>query len=206
MANEKIITVILGSSNAEGYGASSIDKSWARLLKKESLDSIINLSKAGYTSYDFLPDEFTNIRNIKPDPLRNITRAIKLNPKIIIFSITSNDIARGYSIDEYINNIEILTNLCVANNIEFIVTSTLPRNDLSFQQRENLYKLNGKLKDIYDYKFVDIYDSVANLETYTWLSTYVSSDNIHPNDDGHLNIFNNIWANYSKIRNRLLGK
>lgn len=64
--------VILGSSNAFGVGASLPSNSWAQLLKKEISEPMYNLSYPGYTTYQFLPYNVPNYRNIIPDKERNI--------------------------------------------------------------------------------------------------------------------------------------
>jgi acyl-CoA thioesterase-1 len=203
LVNDKIVVVVLGSSNAFGIGASSPNQSWVGLLKKASSDLIINLSISGSTTYTFLPYNSPNYRNIKPDKLRNIDAAINLLPKIIIFSITTNDIASGYSIDEYLNNMELMTNLCISNKVEYIITSTLPRNPLPFEQRKELYDLNRRLEKTYGNRYVEIYNPVANLQTLNWQEDLCISDLIHPNDSGHLIIFNSIWPIYLDVKIRI---
>ncbi len=202
--DEKNLVIILGSSSAFGIGPVSISKSWAVLLSNEKTAAIKNLSYPGYSTYEFLPSNESNFRNITPDKNRNIDAAIKLSPKIIIFSITTNDIARGYSIDEYLNNMKVLTNICVENNIEYIVTSTHPRNPLPLEKRRALYDLNRKLEEVYTDRYVEVYNLLGDLDTYKWKKNLSAADSIHGNDAAHLIIYNEVLAGYEKARARLL--
>jgi acyl-CoA thioesterase-1 len=201
--SDKVSVVILGSSNAYGYGASSLSNSWAELLKIDMAEPMYNLSYPGYTTYHFLPYNIPNFRNITPDKERNIEAAIKLLPKIIIFSITTNDIGSGYSIDEYLNNMKVMTDLCISNKIEYIITGTLPRNPLSFEQRKALYDLNRQLQKRYLERYVEIFNLVANLETYKWQENLCYEDFVHPNDAGHIIIYKEVLKAYNKCKLRI---
>lgn len=200
---DQVFTVILGSSNAYGLGASVPSNSWAQMLQKAVDEPIYNLSYPGYTTYKFLPSNVPNFRNISPDNERNIDVALKLSPKIVIFAITTNDIASGYSIDEYLNNMQVMINLCIENNIEFIVTSTLPRDPLPLDKRKALYDLNRKLEEKYSEHYVEIFDWVANPETYTWKEGLCIGDFIHPNDAGHMIIYENVLEAYNACKLRI---
>lgn len=199
----KNLVVILGSSTAFGVGPLSINNSWAVLLSNEETIKIKNLSYPGYTTYQFLPSDQPNFRNITPDKDRNIDAAIKLAPKIIIFSITTNDIARGYSIDEYLNNIKIMTDLCASNNVEYIVTSTHPRNPLTIERRKALYDLNRELERLYTDRYVEIYNLLGDLDTYKWKKDLCASDSIHGNENAHTIIYNEVLLGYKKAVARL---
>jgi len=199
----KDLVVILGSSSAYGIGVSALNRSWAALLNNEQTITIKNLSYPGYSTYEFLPSGVSNFRNITPDKERNIDVAIKLAPKIIIFSITTNDIGRGYSIDEYLNNIKVMTDLCVYNNIEYIVTSTHPRNPMPIERRKALYDLNRELERIYADRYVEIYNLLGDLNAYKWNKNLCASDSIHGNDDAHVIIYNEVLLGYYKARARL---
>lgn len=199
----KDLVVILGSSSAYGIGASTLSKSWAALLSNEQTATIKNLSYPGYSTYEFLPSNISNFRNITPDKERNIDVAIKLTPKIIIFSITTNDIGRGYSIDEYLNNIKVMTDLCIDNNIEYIVTSTHPRNPMPIEKRKALYDLNRELERMYTDRYVEIYNLLGDLNVYKWDKNLCASDSIHGNDNAHAIIYNEVLSGYHKARARL---
>jgi hypothetical protein len=149
-----------------------------------------------------LPYNEPNFRNIVPNKECNIEAAIKLSPKIIIFSITTNDIASGYSIDEYLTNMKLMTDLCVANKIEYIVTSTAPRNPLSFEQRKALYDLNRELEKKYEERYTEIFNLLSDLNTFKWQKNLCISDSIHGNEEAHLIMYRQILTDYkrSKIR------
>jgi lysophospholipase L1-like esterase len=199
----KTLVVILGSSNAYGLGPADINDSWAALLKKEKSIELINLSFLGSTTYRFLPFNEPNYRNIIPDKERNIEAAIKLSPKIIIFSITTNDIASGYSIDEYLYNMKVMTDLCVVNKIEYIVTSTAPRNPLPFEKRKALYDLNRELEKRYNVRYTELFNLLADLNTFKWKKNLCISDSIHGNEEAHLIMYGEILKGYEKSKIRI---
>lgn len=199
----KNLIVILGSSTAYGIGPSSLGSSWAGLLQYEKSAIVNNLSYPGYTTYQFLPSNEPNLRGVTPDKERNIEAAIKLSPNIVIFSITTNDIANGYSIDEYLNNMKVMTDLCVKNKIEYIITSTTPRTPLTLDKRKALYDLNRKLEVIYPERYVEIYNLLADLNTYKWQTNLCASDSIHGNDKAHAIIYKEVLAGYEKAKTRL---
>jgi acyl-CoA thioesterase-1 len=202
---EKITVVIIGSSIASGEGASNYANSWAGTLQNNSQDNIINNAKGGYLTYHFLPETIWNNLGIETDVNRNITTSLKLNPDLIIFSITTNDIANGYTVDEYMANMKVMTNLCEVNHVSYLVGSTTPRI-LDSKKMKALIEINDRLKTEYDNKFVNYYNELTNLDTFTIKSIYDAGDNLHPNNAGHKVIFDAIYPVYLKQKNEILKK
>src|SRR5215218_3827288 len=96
--------VILGSSTAFGRGATPIDSSWVNryttyVKLKNSQNTVINLAVSGYTTYQVLcPNNFVPPAGRPlPDTMKNITKALSLNPNAIIINLPTNDINYGYS-------------------------------------------------------------------------------------------------------------
>lgn len=203
---EKITVVIIGSSIASGQGASNYSNSWAGTLQAVTKDSIINNAVGGYTTFHFLPETIPNKLSIETDVKRNISTSLKLNPDLIIFSITTNDIAKGFTIADYINNMKIMTDLCRDNHIEALVTSTTPRTDLPYEKRKMLYDLNRELERIYGDNFTNVYSSLAEIEKYQPISNLFTTDLIHPNNEGHEIIFNTIYPAYLKLKSKIVNK
>lgn len=201
---EKINVVIIGSSIASGQGASNYDNSWAGTLKNDSGDNIINNAKSGYLTYHFLPETVPNKIGVKTDVERNITASLKLNPDLIIFSITTNDIANGFTVDQYIANMRIMTDLCEANHVLFLVGSTSPRA-LDSAGIKSLIEINTRLKASYEDKFVDYYTELTNLENFRIKKIYDLGDALHPNDAGHRVIFDAFYPAYLKMKNKIVG-
>jgi acyl-CoA thioesterase-1 len=200
---EKITVVIIGSSIASGEGASNYANSWAGILQSSSNDSIINNAKGGYLTYHFLPETIWNNLGIETDVNRNIKTSLKLNPDLVIFSITTNDIAQGYTVAEYMANMKVMTDLCEANHVRFLVGSTTPRI-LDLKKMKALIEINTKLKIAYEDKFVDYYNELTDLNTFTIKSVYDSGDALHPNNAGHKVIFDAFYPVYLQIKNKIL--
>ncbi|KAF2509236.1 SGNH/GDSL hydrolase family protein [Flavobacterium zhairuonense] len=199
---DKITVVIIGSSIASGQGASDYSNSWAGLLKAATKDSIINNAKGGYTTFHFLPETISNNLGIETDVKRNITTSLKLNPDMIIFSITTNDIANGFTANQYIANMKTMTDLCELNHVSFLVGSTTPRL-LDEKKSQGLIEVNNQLKSIYKDKFVDYYHDLVNSGSPTLKSIYDSGDNTHPNNAGHGVIYNAFYPVYLKTKKNI---
>jgi acyl-CoA thioesterase-1 len=165
-------------------------------------DSIINNAKGGYTTFHFLPETIPNKWSIVTDVKRNITASLKLNPDLVIFSITTNDIAMGFTADQYMANMKVMTDLCEANHVLFLIGSTTPRL-LDSKGINALIEINNRLKTRYNDKFVDYYQKLTNLETFKFKSIYDSGDSLHPNNEGHKVIFDAFHPVYLKIKNKI---
>jgi acyl-CoA thioesterase-1 len=198
---EKISVVIIGSSIASGQGASGYSNSWAGVLQLLSQDNITNNAVSGYTSFHFLPETVQNNLFIETDVKRNITSSLILNPDLIIFSITTNDIANGFTVNQYIANMKTMTDLCETNHVLFLVGSTTPRL-LDWKKKEALIEINDRLKIMYKDKFVNYYYELANFGTLEIKGIYDSGDGIHPNDAGHKVIFDAFYPVYLQTKKK----
>ncbi|HEX8333900.1 MAG TPA: SGNH/GDSL hydrolase family protein [Segetibacter sp.] len=188
------IVVILGSSTAFGTGATPIDSSWVNLLNykfkadKKNI-SILNLALGGYTTYHIMPSNVT-IPNGRPggDVNRNLDKALSFKPDLIIINLPSNDITNGFADKEIIDNYKVICNEIKRNNIEFIVTSTQPRNFPEVQARERLLTFNGVLKTLLPSNTIDFYNLLAD-QSLRIKSELDFGDGIHLNNKGHKIIF-----------------
>jgi len=197
-------TIVIGSSIAAGVGATP-GGGWVNLLQNEfSTDKFTNFGVPGSTTHHFLPTVFytSNLANRfpLPDTLKNVDAVVKMNPQIVIVSITSNDVALPLPLDIYMNNIKCITDTLEKNNISFLVTSTILRDDFSLDRKKKLLVLYKRLQELYNDKFVDIFTPNGDTSTLQINPVYYSSDKIHPNNEGHRNIYLNIRTLYEKIR------
>ena len=130
---QKCTWVILGSSTAEGAGASVIDSSWvSRLqtyLQKDPRFTIINLGKGGITSFHIMPGLSANENLVfQPDTTLNIDRALHFLPRGIIVNMPSNDAANYIDAHAQMNNYRSLQRLAQAAGSDFWITTSQPRN------------------------------------------------------------------------------
>ncbi|GAB3036777.1 SGNH/GDSL hydrolase family protein [Spirosoma pulveris] len=185
--------VILGSSTAEGWGASEYRNSWAGLLTKRfSIGRVVNLAKGGYNSYQILPTHSSHPAN-RPaaDTLRNLTAALKEKPTTLIISITTNDVLFGYGVDEIITNFNIVRNKALAAGVaRVLITTPIPRKLNAAATAKYLLQRDLVLKN-YGTSAVNIFDPVANSEN-LFKSELLCGDGIHPNDKGHKVIYEQI--------------
>jgi lysophospholipase L1-like esterase len=192
--------VIIGSSIAKGVGASSYNYSWAGLMAANNIrDTFLNYSIPGYLTFHFLPANFTNLP-IQPDANVNITAVIKAKPSIVIISITTNDIANGYTEDCYMENMKTITDTLEKYKTKYIVTSTTIRADLNPSLNASLLTLANRLKERYQINYVNIVSLIADTTTLTPRLQFYSADKIHPNNPGHKLIFEQVNSTYQKIK------
>jgi len=184
--------VILGSSTAQGFGASVPDSSWARRLATYygKRVKIVNLAKGGYTTYHMLATGKANPAG-RPavDTMRNITAALKEHPNYLILSMTTNDVAAGFGVEEYLSNIEEVRLIALANGIKRVwVTTPTPRNLPTEERRKLLKEIRARLLQKYGKDGIDIY-GILEGDDYKLSKTYDSKDGIHSNDAGHRLLF-----------------
>lgn len=190
--NKRVI--VIGSSIAYNGGASISAKGWVGLLtSKYTAFSFKNMSVPGYTTFEYLPDAFESAGyRIKPDTNVNIDRVIKNKPGYVIISLTSNDIGQGYTPDDYMRNMKVITDSLKINKINYLVTSTTLRGDFPIENRRKLLTLFYRLKKVYLNRFVDIMTATADTSTLEINKSLFINDLAHPNDKGHQAIYNKV--------------
>ena len=183
--------VVLGSSTALGTGASPIDSSWVNKFRtyvksKNIQNEVINLATMSLTTYHVLcPNDFIPPANRPaPDTARNITKALSLNPDVIIINLPSNDIGSGFSLIEQKNNYERTMTLANGRNIPVWVTTTQPRTAYSPVERDSLKAMRDWTYARFGTHAIDFWSTVANTDG-TINSLYNSGDGVHVNNYGH---------------------
>lgn len=188
------IVVVLGSSTAEGIGATPADSCWADRLQAEITSinpkaQFFNLAMEGYTTYQAMPTGFSAANRPLPDTARNITKALSYKPMLVLISFPSNDISAGYSYSEIVRNYNVITQGLDSAKIAYIIFSTQPRNFAAQSQRMRLKGLNDTVKSVFSTRVNDFLDTLST-STYDIKAGFDSGDGIHLNDAGHTVIFN----------------
>ncbi|GGK56778.1 hypothetical protein GCM10011405_01130 [Rufibacter glacialis] len=181
--------VVLGSSTAEGVGPGPYDSSWVgrsitylRANKdKFKGDTIINLARGGYTSFDIMPSGDQN---------RNITKALSYKPYAIIINMPSNDIANGRSVEDQMNNFAALSEMAKQQKVVMWVTTAQPK-DLNEDGRKKLIELTNRINTVYGDQVIDFWSSVSNPNG-TIHAQYNAGDGIHINSPGHRLFFSRV--------------
>lgn len=201
--------VVLGSSTAAGAGATSKDSSWVNLLTDDMRNSkieVINLAVSGYTTFHVIPNDSTPpAGRPKTDSEHNIIAAMKNDPRLVILSFPTNDIANGFDDNEIMANYEVLTHIIGSYGASFMIISTFPRA-LSVDKRRRLKSFNDLLKLKYGSKVIDIFDSLSTSDNF--IRPELSfGDGIHFNNKGHKVIykgvrFSNVFMSYLNFSSR----
>lgn len=183
--------VVLGSSTAQGTGASEPAKSWVGLLdvwlsNVTARHEVINLAKGGLTTYDYRPDGVSPL----PDANRNITRALELNPDLVIMNLPSNNAAAGISVSKTIAHYQLIKGRADAKGVPFLLTTTQPRNFTDLSLRVRLQDETIAIRSEFGAAVIDVYDELTDFNNSLGLKAiYDSGDGVHLNDAGHGYVF-----------------
>ena len=188
--------VVLGSSTAEGVGPKTKDSTWVNLFRQyvQSRDpqaEVIILAVGGYNSYKILPTE-ADIPFNRPDPDtgHNVTKALALEPDIIIINMPSNDIVAGYSVREFMDNLEEVVDRIHEKHVTVYITTTQPRNT-DESKRKKLQQMRTQLKRQYRTYSIDCWEGLSAPDG-SILPQFNSGDGIHLNGLGHRIMFERI--------------
>lgn len=180
--------VVIGSSTAEGWGATD-RYGWAFLFADlaKSMDpanEVVNLAKAGYSTTDLMPTG---------DPERNITKALSLNPDLILINLPSNDANVGRTIDEQVANFKVIMAAAAAKSVPLYASTTQPRNFAEQAKRDNLIAMKAEIYKLFGDRTIDFWTGLANADG-TIVKTYDSGDGVHLNDNGHRLLYSRVRA------------
>lgn len=189
--------IVIGSSTAAGYnvptGTAWVTRYRTYLKNIDSHNQVINLAVSGYTTYQFMPDEFTPPYG---RPTRvigcNISEALQYRPDAIIVNLPTNDICNGYSIQEILDNYATIVNTANNQGIPVWITTSQPRKCSSSLLQNRLSELNERLYEIYGDKVIDFWSDLGT-STGT-IKTAYRKDNAHMNSAGHKILFDRVLA------------
>jgi lysophospholipase L1-like esterase len=194
--DEVIKIVVLGSSTAAGSGPANSANAWVNQYRQyikaiNASSEVINLAVGGYTTYHVLPSDFTPPTDRpSPDTDHNITKALSLNPDVIIINLPSNDAASNYTVVEELNNYKLILEKAAVRNVPVFITTTQPRN-FSFEQRQNLIAVCDSTIKRQGTKSIDFWTGIATAGG-TINPIYDSGDGVHLNDAAHTVLKNRV--------------
>ena len=189
--------VVIGSSTAAGAGASPIDSAWVNRYRSSLYDynldnEVFNLARGGYNTYHLMPSDAVPPANRpEPDTIRNITRALSLNPQAIIINLPSNDAAAGYTAEEQLNNFDTIIHTARDAGVPIWVCTTQPRN-FSASQVAIQELVRDSILAKYGQQAIDFWNGVATPDGYID-PFFDSGDGIHLNNPGHALLFNRVY-------------
>ena len=183
--------VVLGSSTAQGAGASTPDSAWVNRYRDylqgiNPAYQVTNRAVGGFTTYRLMPTGFLPpVSRPNPDTTRNITAGIALNPDAIIVNLPSNDVSSGYTVQEQLDNFDTIVNHALAAGIPIWLTTTQPRffNGQPVPIGQQI-AVRDSLYARYSPFVIDFWTGLA--DSSNQLATpYNSGDGTHLNDAGH---------------------
>ena len=180
--------VILGSSTAQGFGASRPDSAWVGRVKAYFGDKkqIINLAKGGYTSYQMRQTSAALVpQRPAPDTARNITKALTYQPDVLILSMTTNDVSAGFALSDYFKNVdEVISQARAAGVKRVYVTTSLPRSSVDLPKRQILSQQRQQTMARFGQMTIDLWAGFEG-DSLKLNPKYDVGDRIHLNDAGH---------------------
>jgi lysophospholipase L1-like esterase len=192
--------VVLGTSTAVGQGASGPAATWVGRLDAwlgtvTASHEVINLAESALTTYSFREDGASPL----PDPNHNITRALELNPDVIILNFPSHNIADGIPTETTIAHYQEMKAAADAKGTPLVLTTTQPRNFGTLAQRSLLRDEAIAIRAAFGAIVIDVYDELANPANLRLKAVYNSGDGIHLNDAGHAYLFEQVRGEISAL-------
>lgn len=191
--------VVLGSSTAEGVGATVQDSAWVDRLnhwlgENGSNYTLTNLAVGGFTTYHIRPDGSDNGSNPSVDTDHNITKALSLNPDYLIINLPSNNANSLISADTTMAHYREIKELADQAGIKTFIVTPQPRNfGPSSPKRVILLEELDSVRAGFGSYVIDVFDSLADENEMIEPSLEaVPNDGIHLNDDGHAYIFSEV--------------
>lgn len=190
--------VVLGSSTAAGTGPSPVDSAWvwryrAYVQSINPANQVINLAQGGYTTYQMMPTGYTPPSGRpNPDTLKNITRALSLNPDAIIINFPSNDVSQGFSVQEQLRNDSTVWAIAQAANVPVWISTTQPKNfSIGSVNIQKQMEVRDSIFARYGSHALDFWSVIADSNGQI-VPAYNSGDGTHLNNAGHWILFNRV--------------
>ncbi len=190
--------VVIGSSTAQGAGASHPDSAWVNrfrgyLTSATTRFEVINLARGGYNSFHLLPTGSTRGTSVgvQVDTARNITAALAYDPVAIIINLPSNDAARFFSAETQLENFRIVDSVATANDARVYVATTQPRNFDNPGQVALQREVRDSIFEIYGDRSIDFWNGIADTSGFI-RDSLDSGDGVHLNDSGHRLLFQRV--------------
>jgi len=196
--------VVIGSSTALGWFASSGNSFVERLQAYYPTHTITNLALQGTNTYQARAESSTLPGKPAADPARNITAALALNPDIILVAYPTNDVAIGYTNEETINNLKNLDSSAQVAGKTIFFIGTQPRDFVDADKRAQLEVQNNLILSEFPTKSINVYPELVRSGGFIaldvrWLDVNGNPDGIHLNDEGHRRIFEKVKLSLNTV-------
>ena len=192
--SRKFVIAVIGSSTAQGVGASPIDSSFVNLTKAYfkglgEIDTVYNIALGGQTTYSGMPSDFTPPADRPaPDPTTNVTKALSFNPDVVLINFPTNDAAADYTLAETMANLRAIYHAVAgAGKIAFVTTSQ-PRTSLATVQQKLLKTMRDSVLAQFTSFSLNFYNPIVAADSLT-INPIYNFDGTHVNDAGHQLLF-----------------
>ena len=190
--------VVLGSSTAAGEVARPLDSSWVNKYKLYlgtvfQNYEVVNLAVGGYTTFNVMPTGY--VRPYPYDtsaalavaPNNNITKALSLNPSLILVNMPTNDSYRFIPVSQQMANFDAIVDAAVNAGVPIYVSTSQPRNESQFV-RNLLIDLKNQVVSHFAGRALDFWTGIANADG-TINAQYDGDGGTHLNNAGHVVLF-----------------
>lgn len=188
--------VVLGSSSAEGVGATAGQGWVARLADARAAQQVqvLNLARGGSTTYAALPTaSVPPAGRPAPDLARNLDHALAAGPRLLLLAFPTNDTAAGYAVDETVGNLTVVRQAAAAAGVPTLILGTQPRDAFTSLQREQLRQIDEALASRLGHCFVPLFASLSDASDRIH-PDLAAGDGIHLNDAGHAVVVRQVQA------------
>jgi acyl-CoA thioesterase-1 len=192
--SRKFVIAVIGSSTAQGVGATPIDSSWVDLTKfyfrgLGEIDTVYNIALGGQTTYDGMPSDFTSpAGRPAPDLTTNVTKALSFNPDVVLINFPTNDAAADYTLAETMSNLRTIYHAVTdAGKIAFVTTSQ-PRSSIATVQQKLLKTMRDSILAEFTTFGLDFYTPIVAADSLD-INPIYDFDDTHVNDAGHQRLF-----------------
>lgn len=194
--------VVLGSSTAAGEAARPLDSSWVNKYRDylgtvfQSYE-VINLAVGGFTTFNVMPNGY-----VRPSPWdtnpglavdvnKNITRALSLNPSLILINLPTNDCDLGIPVSQQLAHFDALVQQAVDAGVPVYLSTTQPRNEVQFV-RTLLIQMYNEITSRYPGKVMDFWTGIAQSDG--TIHPFYNADGTHLNNAGHALLYERALA------------
>ncbi|NCD34544.1 MAG: SGNH/GDSL hydrolase family protein [Spartobacteria bacterium] len=178
--------VVIGSSTAEGVGPQYgwVDRVRDQLQRLNPDHKVTNLGQGGYTSYRYLPDNAPVPPGQSVDCGRNITKALSLEPDLVILNNPSNDLwIEGFHPDHLFRSYHIIFDEAAAHGVPILLTTSQP-TCYDAAKRSTLIAIRNRTHAEFGDAVIDFWTGLAKPDG-TPLEAFRTHDDVHLNDAAH---------------------
>ncbi len=192
--------VVLGSSTAAGEAAMPLDSSWVNKYKNHlgtifQSYEVVNLAVGGFTTFKVMPNGYQRpspwdtVSSLAVDPNRNITKALSLNPSLILINLPTNDCAIWIPVAQQLSNFDALIGAAQSQGVPVYLSTTQPRGSVQ-SVRTLLIQMRDAINIRYPGKVLDFWTGLANPDG--TIAPAYNADGTHFNNGGHAVLFERV--------------